>query len=245
MPSTIQLADFCESVPSLMYCARIEPTGSARINSVVRRHAREIARQAGHGAGRSAAEHDRIHAAVHLLEDLRARRRFMRRRIVGIAELVDEIRARRFARDAFGEILVVLGMALGDIRARQHHLRAHRLEIEDLLAAHLVGHHQYQPVTLLLRDQRQPQTGIAGRSFDQDRAGLQFARALRAFDHRQPDAVLDRAARIGAFQFQEQLAAPGIQVLRAHHRGLADQFEDAVDDHRDAGACFRKKRPVT
>src|SRR3546814_1481704 len=33
MPSTIQLADFSLSVPSLMYSARIEPTGSARIIS--------------------------------------------------------------------------------------------------------------------------------------------------------------------------------------------------------------------
>src|SRR5688500_11699196 len=34
MPSTIQLADFSETVPRLMYSSRIEPTGSARISSV-------------------------------------------------------------------------------------------------------------------------------------------------------------------------------------------------------------------
>src|SRR3546814_10598522 len=34
MPSTIQLADLVESVPSLMYCARIDPTGSASTSSV-------------------------------------------------------------------------------------------------------------------------------------------------------------------------------------------------------------------
>jgi len=34
MPSTIHDADFFESVPSLMYSASTEPTGSARMNSV-------------------------------------------------------------------------------------------------------------------------------------------------------------------------------------------------------------------
>ena len=115
-----------------------------------RRNACEVVREAGHGAGRTAAEHDRIDPAVKLLEDLRTGGLLVRERIVGVAELVDEVRARCFARNALGEVLVVLRMALGDIGASQYDLGPHRLEVEDLLAAHLVRHDQDQPVTLRL-----------------------------------------------------------------------------------------------
>ncbi len=214
MPSTIQLADLVDSVPSLMYWARIDPTGSARISSTFGAALREMARQAGHRAGRAAAEHDRVELAFHLRQDFRAGALFVRARIVRIAELVDEIRAGRFARDVVRPVLVVLRVALGDIRTRQHDFRAHRLEIEDLLAAHLVGHDQDQPITFLLRDEGEADAGVAGGAFDERVAGLDLAGALGGFDHRQADAILDRTARIGAFELEEKFAD-------AAHRGAA------------------------
>ena len=96
----------------------------------------------------------------------------MRGRIVGIAELVDEVGAGRLARDALGHVLVVLGVALGDVGAGEHHFGAHRLEVEDLLAAHLVRHHQDQPVAFLLRDQGQAEAGVAGGASTSDVARL-------------------------------------------------------------------------
>jgi hypothetical protein len=80
-------------------------------------------------------------------------------------------------RDARGHVLVVVGMALADVGARQHDLGAHRLEVEDLLAAHLVGHDEDELVALLLRDQRQAEAGVAGGALDQVSPGLMSPRA--------------------------------------------------------------------
>ena len=102
----------------------------------------------------------------------------MRERIGGIAELVDENRRRRLLGDAPRLVLIIIGMALADVGARQHHLRAHRAQVRNLLAAHLVGNDQDELVALGDGDQREPESGVAGRRFDDDAAGLQLA--LRA-----------------------------------------------------------------
>src|SRR3546814_6085888 len=69
--------------------------------------------------------------------------------------MVDEVGAGRFSGDALGQVLVVVGVALGHVRTGENDFRAHRLEVEDLLAAHLVRDHQPELVALLLRDQGQ------------------------------------------------------------------------------------------
>jgi hypothetical protein len=199
----------------------------------LRRQRGEGARQAGHGARAAAAEHDGVQVAVHLFQDLRAGAELVGGRIVRVAELVDEVRARGFLGHALGHVLVVLRVALGDVRAGQAHFGAHRLEVEDLLAAHLVGHDQDQLVALLLGHQRQAQAGIAGGALDQGRARLQFATLLGGLDHRQADAVLDGSPGIGAFELQVQLADTGIQALGLDDRGLANEVEyGGVDCHR-------------
>ena len=167
----------------------------------------------------------------------------MRARVVRVAELVDEVRAGCFLRDALRHVLVILRMALGHVRAGQHHFRAHRLQVEDLLAAHLVRHHEDQPVALGLRHQRQADAGVAGGAFDQGVAGFDLAGFLRRFDHRQADAILDRAAGVGAFQFQIQLAGASIEVAELDHRRVADQFEDAVVDAHAKGRGASGARP--
>ncbi|KAG1437302.1 hypothetical protein G6F56_013173 [Rhizopus delemar] len=94
----------------------------------LRRQLGERARQAGHGAGAAAAEHDGVQIAAHLLEDLRAGAEFVRGRVVRVAELVDEVGARGLLGDGLGQVLVVLGGALGHVRAGQAHFGAHRLQ---------------------------------------------------------------------------------------------------------------------
>ena len=101
----------------------------------------------------------------------------MRLGIVGIAELVDEVRAAALG-DRRAEILVVLRMALADVGARQHDFRAHRAQVEDLLLAHLVGQHQDQAIALLRGDQRETEAGVAGGRLDDRAAGLQIAALL-------------------------------------------------------------------
>ncbi len=113
-------------------------------------------RQAAQRAGRAATEHHGIDLAVHLFEDLRPGGGDVRGGVVRVAELVDEVRTRCFAGDPLSHVLVILGMTLGHVGAGQHHLGTHRLEVEDLLAAHLVRHHQDQAVAFLLCDQGQP-----------------------------------------------------------------------------------------
>ncbi|KAG0928547.1 hypothetical protein G6F31_017680 [Rhizopus arrhizus] len=129
----------------------------------------------------------------------------------------------------------VLGVSLGHVRAGQAHFGAHRLQVEDLLAAHLVGNDQDQLIALLLGDQRQAQAGVAGRALDQGRARLQIPTLFRRFDHRQADAILDRSARVGALELQIELADAGVQALGLDDRGLADEFEDGrMDGHSGA-----------
>src|SRR5690606_20328498 len=156
----------------------------------------------------------------------------------GIAELVDEVRTRRFPGNAFGQVLVVLWVALGDVGAGEHHFRTHGLEVEDLLPAHLVRDDEDQAVALLLRHQGQGEARVAGRAFDGRVAGFVPAGLFRRLDHRQADAVLDRSTGIGAFKLEEEFARAGVEPAHAHHGRVADQLQDAVVDHGGSGLVW-------
>ena len=61
---------------------------------------------------------------------------------------------------------------------------------------------------------------------------------FRLLDHRQADAILDRAARIHVFELQEQLARPGIEPMELQHRRPADHFDSVlVDAHGESPEC--------
>ena len=183
-------------------------------------------------AARADADDDGVEAPVHLLEDFGAGRRAVGFRVVGIAELVDVVVA-ALAREARAEVLVVLRMALLDVGAREHDLRAHGAQVEDLLLAHLVRQHQHDAVALLERDEREAEPGVAGGRLDDRAARFQVAAALRFLDHREPDAVLDRARRILQLELEEELARPGVELPELEHRRPADHLEHvAVDLHR-------------
>ena len=100
MPSTIQLAGLvAERALVDVLASRIEPTGSARTNSRRGDCFGEAARQAGHGAGAAAAEHDRVELPTSSIccQISGPVPCSCARRVVRVAELVDEVRARRFA----------------------------------------------------------------------------------------------------------------------------------------------------
>jgi hypothetical protein len=126
-------------------------------------------------------------------------------RVGRIGELVG-IEPAVLAGQPLGHVLIVFRVPLADVGARQAHLGAHGLEVEDLLLGHLVRHHDDQLVALLGRHQRERQAGVAGGRLDDRAAGLEPPVALGRLDHRLADAVLDRAAGILVLELEEQPA---------------------------------------
>src|SRR5690606_21381067 len=82
------------------------------------------------------------------------------------------------------------------------------------------------------------EAGVASGALDDDAAGLQVAALFGSGDHRQPDAILDRTARIGVLQLEIQLADTGIEALRLHHGSLADKLENARADAHAGILCW-------
>src|SRR5205085_9763240 len=62
-------------------------------------------------------------------------------------------------------------------------------------------------------------------------AGLQLARSLGVFDHRQRDAVLDGAARVRPLRLHPDLGAVAEQPVDPDVRGIADRLEDIAGLH--------------
>jgi hypothetical protein len=105
--------------------------------------------------------------------------------------------------------------------------------VENLLAAHFVRHHQDQRVAFLGGDQRQAEAGIARRGLNNRAARLQLAGTLRFVNHRQRNAIFNRAAGVLVFQLQKQRAGTGIKLMQLDKRGTANQFGDGVINRHD------------
>ena len=74
--------------------------------------------------------------------------------------------------------------------------------------------------------------------------GSKFPIAFRGFDHRQRDAVLDRAGRVLVLELDEKLTRSGIHPRDLDQRRVADQRKNrgrlAVDwDGGGSGAHFK------
>ena len=167
---------------------------------------------------------------LHLAQDFRAGRRLVRARIGGIGELVDEEGAGRAPRDRLGEVLVVVGMALAHVRARDDDLGAHGLGVQHLLARHLVGHDEQRAIALAAADQGETEPGIAGGGFDDGAAGLEAPVGLRRLDHGARRAVLDRAGRIRALELEKQPARTTVDARDLDERRVADEIEHRGHD---------------
>ena len=192
----------------------------------LRLHGPEVAREPGDRAGRADAADDRVDVVSRLGPDLRAGGPLVRQRIGGVVELVGEERARDVAGEPRRQVLVVRGMALADIGAGHVHLGAERLQVQHLLGRHLVGHDQDDPIALGPRHQGQAEAGVARGRLDDDAARPEPPVALGGIDHRQADAVLDRASGVLRLELEEQRAGPGVEPRHPHQRRVADELEN-------------------
>ena len=109
---------------------------------------------------------------MHLAKNFRTGCGLVGLRVGGIGELIDEERARRTRSDVLGDVLIIVGVAPADVRAREHHFGAHRLAMKNFLACHLVGHDEHDSVALASADQCKTKAGVAGRGLDDGAAGL-------------------------------------------------------------------------
>ena len=157
----------------------------------------------------------------------------VRGRVRRVGELVDVEGAGNLGGEARGDVLVVVGMPLPDIGAGDARLDAERAQVKDLLLAHLVGDDEDQAIALLRRHQREAKAGVARRRLDDRATRLQRAIALGRLDHRESDAVLDRAAGILVLELEEEPTFPGVDPRRYEEGSAADRIEHVlVNWHR-------------
>ena len=61
----------------------------------------------------------------------------------------------------------------------------------------------------------------------------ELAVALGGGDHREADAILDRATGVVALELQEELTRPGVEALDLHHWRVPDETEDIRSFHAE------------
>ncbi|OIQ75420.1 hypothetical protein GALL_429110 [mine drainage metagenome] len=163
------------------------------------------------------------HAPVGVAPDLGAGRLVVRTRVVGVGELVEHAAA-AFALQLLGEVARVLHAAG---TRRQHQFGAVGLHRLRALDRQILGHDQQHAVAEHRRGHRQRDAGVARGGLDQRVSGADFAALLRAADHRQRRAVLDRTGRVVAFELGQQHVAAARRVgagdaRELHQRRVAD-----------------------
>jgi hypothetical protein len=179
----------------------------------------------------------------------------MRLGVGGIGVLVGIERAGRLRGHATRDRVVRARVLRLDLGRADDDLGAERPQQGDLLARHLVRHHEDAAVAALRRDLGQTDPGIARRRLDDGAARPQKALALGRLDHGQPDAILDRSARVEVLELREQArAATRLHSRQPHDRRAADQVEDrrklphGGDRSRGlpegADQCEKWRRPV-
>ena len=101
------------------------------------------------------------------------------------------------------------------------------------LERHRLRHDEDQPVAADRGDHRQADAGVARGRLDDRAARPEDAAALGVLDHREADAVLDRAARVRPLGLHPHvdLRAVGVQAVDADVRGVPDGLEDARGLH--------------
>ena len=189
-----------------------------------------------------------IDPLVGLLPDLRPGRQVVRLRVRHVRVLVGLEAAGDLLGQPRRHRVVGLGRVVLDGRRRDHDLGAVAAQHRDLLLAHLVRHHEDAPVALLRGRDRQAHAGVARRRLDDRAARPELPVALGRLDHRQPDPVLVRAARVHELELREDPAgnAPRDPV-EPDDRRVADQVEDrrilAAHAARASRPSLRPARP--
>ena len=111
---------------------------------------------------------------------------------------------------------------------RLDHRRAVELEQLSPLGRRVRRHDARQLQAAQLRDERERDAGVAARRLEQLLAGCE----LRRIDHRQRDAILDRAGRVLPLELRVDPAALRLQVRQLDEGGVADELEEATRRHR-------------
>ena len=137
-------------------------------------------------------------------------------RVLQVPVLVRLERAGDVAGQAGRHRVVALRRFGRDVGRAEHDLGAVRPQQRLLLGRLLVGHHEDAAVALERGGDRQAVAGVAGRRLDDRAARLEQAGPLGRLDHRQPDPVLDRAARIEHLELGEDQ-----RLARRRARGRA------------------------
>src|SRR3546814_10591625 len=79
---------------------------------------------------------------------------------------------------------------------------------------------------------RQADAGVAGGRLHDRAAGLQLAGAFGILDHRERDAILDRAGGIGALALVPHLVIGAEHPAQPNMRRVADRLQYRIDLHR-------------
>ena len=192
----------------------------------VRRVLLEVAADAGDRAARADRDDDRVDLAARLLEDLGPRHLVVRLRVRHVRVLVGLEAAGDLLGEPRRDRVVGLGRVGLDGGRRDHDLGAVRAQHRDLLLAHLVRHDEDAAVALRRRSDRKPDARVAGRRLHDRPAGLELSVALCRLEHREPDAVLHRAAGVQVLELRELGAARlATDLLEADDRRVADELE--------------------
>ena len=169
-----------------------------------------------------------------LVPQLGAGRPLMGRRVLHVPVLIGLERAGDVARQPRRHAVVRRRRLRRDVRGAQDDFRAIRTQQGLLLDRLLVGHHEDAAIALEGGRDGQAVAGVAARRLDDRAARLEQALALGRFDHRQPDAVLDRPARVEHLHLrqQERLSIDGAEVAGdpadPDERRVADQIQDGL-----------------
>ena len=189
------------------------------------------------------AGHDVVEPVGEVGQDLLGRRPAVDRRVGRVVELHRD----PGARDLGGELVRPGDRALHpQLARRQLQLRAvagHQLAALD---RHRLGHRQDQPVALHRADEGEADPGVARGRLDDDRARAEDPGCLGVLDHRQRDAVLDAAARVGALHLEPDLDAGVEEAVHPDVGRVADGGEDGLGLHGAllfGWCCWRPARP--
>ena len=176
--------------------------------------------------------HEMRDLPFRILPDFRTRGAVMGLRVHRIFVLVGIKRIGNLFPQLFRHRVVAARIVRLDGRGADNHFGAESLEQVHFFLRLLVRDSEDHLVAAHRRHQRQPQSGIARRAFDDRAAGLEQSFALGFIDHGNADAVLHRTARIQIVgldvHFGLELSGHAVQP---HQRRATNRFENVFALH--------------
>src|SRR5205823_6489808 len=125
----------------------------------------------------------------------------------------------KLEREAHGAVRALLAGRLDDRRAVQ-------LQEPSSLLRRVGGQDAGEPIPLELCDERERDARVAGRRLEELAPRLELAYSLGGSDHREGDAILDRARRVLALELRVQPHRRlRCEARQLDQRGVADELE--------------------